>query len=164
MPTATVYRDGKAIRTTTLTADQARDFTILAQGVRDAQNARAASGDDTTIYACLPKIAETLGQHVRAVYPHLDEAVNGPVLRSPDGSPEYGLKLAHKHTPIPAPSHPAQLLASQATTLGMVMADSSAFDYCELTDPPPAPVVTTGGAVVSHGNVPQLRASVRHRV
>ncbi|MCA1977633.1 MAG: hypothetical protein LDL19_00195 [Thiobacillus sp.] len=183
MPTATVYRDGKAIRTTSLSADQARDFVILADAVRAAQSVMrnktensATGGIDGVshragiayserrpddIYAVLPRLAELLGTHARAVYSHLDEAINGEVIRNADGTPEYGLKLARKNTPIPAPFHPAAALASQASALGMIPLDGLAFDRTELTDPPPAPVVTTGGAVVGNGNVPQLRAYVR---
>lgn len=175
MPTATVYRDGKAARTTTLSADQAANFVILAAAVRDAQNVmrnkpeKNANGDalktgttDTgvsysesqpdDIYSVLPRLAELLGKHARAVYPHLDEAVNGEVLRNPDGTPKHGLMLTHKNTPIPAPYHPAAALAGQATALGMLPLDGLKFDLTELTDPAPAGF-----------GVPQVRAWVRWR-
>lgn len=193
MPTAIVYRDGKAIRTTTLTADQSASFVILAAAVRDAQNVMrnnpelAADGtlkgvshdagishsesqpDD--VYAILPRLAELLGKHARAIYPHLDQAVNGEVLRNADGTPAYGLKLAHKNTPIPAPFHQAAALASQATTLGMLPTDGLKFDYTELTDTgaPPVQVSTmtrldgTTAPVMAGGSVPMIRAYVRWR-
>lgn len=175
MPTATVYRDGKPIRTTTLTAGQARDFKILADGVRDAQSilrfkpemdadGRSIKTGTTEagvpyserqpddIYAALPRIAELLGKHPRAVYPHLDENVTGEYLRDPDGTISRGRMLVNKNTPIPEPFHPAAALASQATTLGMLPADGLRFDYAELTDSPPA-----------GSGIPQFRAAVRWR-
>lgn len=155
MPTATVYRDGKPIRTTTLSAADAEKFVILASAVRDAQSimrgnpelsandhtlkgATSASGtpyseshpDD--IYAVLPRLAELLGTHARAEYAHLDQAVNGEVLRNSDGTPVHGLPLAHKNTLVPAPFHPAAGLP--ATTLGMLPTDGKKFDYAELVN------------------------------
>lgn len=186
MPTATVYRNGLAIRTTTLTAADAEKFVILAAAVRDAQNVMRnnpemdASGDalktgtsdanvpyseshPDDIYSVLPRLAELLGKHARAVYSHLDEAVNGEVLRNPDGTPQHGLKLTHKNTPVPAPFHPAAALASQASTLGMIPLDGLAFDRTELTDSAPAAVTESGGAKVGGSGVPVIRAYVRWR-
>lgn len=175
MPIATVYRDGKPIRTTTLTAAQGEDFVILANAVRDAQNVMRnrpeldANGhtlkgvaydagvshsesfpDD--VYAVLPRLAELLGTHARAVYSHLDEAVSGEVIRNADGTPAYGLKLANKNTPVPAPFHRAAALWSSATTLGMLPTDGLRFDHVELIDPAPP-----------GSGVPQVRAWVRWR-
>lgn len=175
MPTATVYRDGKAVRTTTLSADQALDFVILAAAVRDAQNVMRNNPEmdadgkalktcitDTgvsysesqpdDIYSVLPRLAELLGKHARAVYSHLDEAVNGEVLRNTDGTPKHGLMLTHKNTPVPAPYHVAAALAGQATALGMLPTDGLKFDLAELTDPAPA-----------DSGVSQVRAYVRWR-
>ncbi|MBU1223093.1 MAG: hypothetical protein KKA22_12950 [Gammaproteobacteria bacterium] len=186
MSTATVYRDGKPIRTTTLTADQAANFVILANAVRDAQNVMRnkpemdADGDalkgvthdanvpyseshPDDIYGVLPRLAELLGKHARAVYPHLDEAVNGEVLRNADGTPKHGLLLVHKNTPVPVPYHPAAAMASQATTLGMLPTDGLKFDYSELTDTGPAAVTESGGAKVGGFAMPVIRAHVRWR-
>ncbi|MCL4316157.1 MAG: hypothetical protein M1527_04785 [Gammaproteobacteria bacterium] len=184
MPTATIYRDGRAIRTTTLTADDAEKFVILAAAVRDAQNIMRnkpemdANGDalktgttDTgvysesqpdDIYAVLLRLPDLLGKHARAVYPHINEAVNGDVLRNPDGSPVHGLLLAHKNTPVPAPYHVAAALAGQASTLGMIPLDGLAFEKTELTIPAVPAITESGGAKV--GGVPErLLASVRWR-
>lgn len=186
MPTATVYRDGKPIRTTTLTADQAANFVILANAVRDAQNVMRnkpepdANGDalkgvthdanvpysesaPDDIYSVLPRLAELLGKHARAVYSHLDEAVNGEVLRNTDGTPQYGVKLAHKNTPVPAPFHRAAELAGQVSALGMIPLDGLAFSHTELTDTGPAAVTESGGAIVGGVSVPMIRTAVRWR-
>lgn len=185
MPTATVYRNGKPVRTTILTSADAEKFVILAQAVRDAQHVMRARPElvylgntlkgvsrdadvpyserhPDDIYAVLPRLAELLGKHPRAIYSHLDERVNGEVLRNADGTPEYGLKLAHKNTPIPEPFHPAAALS--ATALGMIPLDGLAFDRTELTDPGPAAVTESGGAKVGGSSVPVIRASVRWRV
>lgn len=186
MPTATVYRDGKPIRTTTLTADQAAKFLILANAVREAQSTMRnkpemdANGDalkgvthdagvtysesaPDDIYSVLPRLAELLGKNPRAVYSHLDEAINGEVLRNTDGTPAHGLKLAHKNTSIPAPFHPAADLVSSAVGLGMLPTDGLKFDYTELTDTGPAAVTESGGAKVGGSGVPVIRAAVRWR-
>ena len=189
---AVVYHDGKAIRSTILTADQAASFVILADAVRAAQGIMRnkpeldASGDvlkgvthdagvpysesaPGDIYAVLPRLAELLGKHPRAVYSHLDEAINGEVIRNADGTPAYGLKLAHKNTPIPAPFHQAAALASQASALGMIPLDNGSFDRTELIvdGAPPVQVSTMtqlNGVVVpvmAGGSAPTVRAFVR---
>lgn len=175
MPNAIVYRDGKPIRVTVLTSAQAESFVILANAVSAAQNImrnhpeldidgrtlKGATHDANAshterhpddIYAVLPRLAELLGKHARAVYPHLDQSVNGEVMREANGAPEHGLKLVNKNTPVPAPFHPAAALAGQASVLGMIPLDGLAFDYSELVDPPPA-----------GSGVPQVRAYVRWR-
>lgn len=176
MPTAIVFRDGKAIRTTTLTAAQAADFVILADAVRQAQsvlrNKPELAADGRTlkgatnnsgvpfserhpsdIYSVLPRIAELLGTHARATWPHLDQAVNGEVQRNPDGSPVRGLPPVHKNVNVPPPFHPAAALAGQAQMLGMTPLDGLAFDYAALADPAPP-----------DAGAPQVRAWVRWRV
>lgn len=173
MPTAIVYRDGKPIRSTTLTADQGAQFVVLAAAVKDAQALmrnkpetdglalKGGASDANTlhserhpddIYSVLPRLAELLGRHPRTDYAHLDQAVNGEVLRNADGSPEYGVKLAHKNTAIPSASLAATALAAQATTLGMLPTDGRKFDYVELVDAAPA-----------GSGVTQIRAHVRWR-
>ncbi len=171
--TARIYRDGKIIRETVLSAADAEKFVTLASAVRDCQLVMCSRPESSTdghalkgvasdagvpyserhpddIYAVLPRLAELLGKHARAVYSHLDEAVNGEVIRNTDGAPAYGLKLAHKNTPVPAPFHPAATL--DAATLGMIPLDGLRFDYCELVDAAPA-----------GSGVPQCRAYVRWR-
>lgn len=186
MPTATVYRDGKAIRTTVLTDAEAEKFVILAEGVKlaqgvmrnrpemdsDGRSLKTGSSDTGTpyserqpdsVYAILPRLSELLGRHARAIYPHLDQRTNGEVLRDPDGSPTYGLMLASKHTPVPEPFHQAASLAGQATALGMLPTDGLAFDYAELTESGPAGVIESGGASVGGSGAPVIRAYVRWR-
>lgn len=186
MPTATVYRAGKVIRTASLTADQGKQFALLAAAVTDAQNimrskpelnadgralkggtvrANVANSDSypDDIYSVLPRLAELLGKHARAVYSHLDEAINGEVLRNADGTPQHGLKLVHKNTPTPAPYHPAAALAGSASALGMIPTDGLAFDRAELTDTGPAAVTESGGASVGGSSAPQILAAVRWR-
>lgn len=184
MPTATVYRDGKPIRITPLVAADAEKFVSLASAVRDAQNvmrnnpelvylgntlkgvvrdadAPYSERHPDDIYAVLPRLAELLGKHTRAVYSHLDERVNGEVLRNADGTPRHGLMLVSKNTPVPEPFHPAAALS--ATALGMIPLDGLAFDRTELTDTGPAAVTESGGAKVGGSSVPVIRASVRWR-
>ncbi|MEW6119381.1 MAG: hypothetical protein AB1593_04750 [Pseudomonadota bacterium] len=174
MPTAIAYRDGKAIRTTVLSAADADKFVVLAAAVRDAQNVMRnkpemdANGDalkgvthdanvpysesaPDDIYSVLPRLAELLGTHARATYSHLMSAAS---------------------VPIPAPYHPAAALASQATTLGMLPTDGLAFDRTELiTDGvPPVQIGTmtaldgTTHPVMAGGSHPTVRAYVRWRV
>lgn len=194
--TSVVYRDGKAIRTTVLSATDADKFVILAAAVRDAQNVmrnkpeKNANGDalkgvthdanvpysesaPDDIYSVLPRLAELLGKHPRAVYSHLDEAVNGEVIRNADGTPAYGLKLAHKNTPVPAPFHPAAALASSASALGMIPLDGLAFDRTELivdgVAAAPTGITQVNGVAVAAtgamvgGSIPTVRAFVRFR-
>lgn len=147
MPTATVYRDGKPIRTTTLTANQAADFITLADAVRQAQavlhfdpatpGASSLSGVDeyhgASIYAVLPALAEIIGASstsVRDEYPHLRDSVHG--------SPEDSFRPFWKNMLDVPKTHRATALASQATTLGLLPTDGLKFDYTELTDQPPA--------------------------
>lgn len=192
--TAIIYRDNKVLRSTVLLADDAAKFVVLADGVRQAQDvmrrkpelaadgkslAGSTSRDGVSyselapddIYSILPRLAELLGKHPRAVYSHLDKAVNGEVLRNADGTPKHGLMLAHKNTPVPAPFHPAAALASQATTLGMLPTDGLAFDRTELLvdGPPPVQVGTEKRLdgltypVMAGGSAPTVRAYVKFR-
>lgn len=169
MPTATVYRDGKPIRTTTLTAAQGDDFVILAQAVRQAQavlhfdpatpgtsykagnGVPPVGGDElhgASIYSVLPKIADLIGgssTSIRDEYPHLLDSVHS-------GPNEDSFLPFWKNLLDVPKTHRAAALVSQATTLGMLPLDGLKFDYAELTDPAP----------VGSG-VPQLRAFVRWR-
>jgi len=173
MPTAIVYRDGKAISTTTLTATQGQQFTLLAAAAGAAQamltvNAAAkgsahksgienGESHGADIYAALAKIDELLGKDPRAIYSHLDQNTTGAVLRNPDGTTRRGLMPASKNTPIPLPTHAALReiqpdYTALAETLGMIPVDRLKFDRAELTDAAP----------IGSG-VPVLRASVRWR-
>lgn len=162
MPTATVYRDGKPIRTTTLTAAQGEDFVILSQAVKQAQavlhfnpatpGASGLSGVDehhgASIYSVLPKITQIIGgssTSIRDEYPHLMDSLH--TSPNSDSFRPFWKNLAD----VPK-THRAQALESSATTLGMLPTDGKKFDYAELTDPAP-----TGSGV------PQQRAHVRWR-
>lgn len=162
MPIATVYRDGKPIRTTTLTASQGEDFVILADAVKQAQavlhfdpatpGASSLSGADeyhgASIYSVLPKIADIIGGSSTSVwdeYPHLRDSIHS----SPN---EDSFRPFWKNLFDVPKTHRATALTSQATTLGMLPTDGKKFDYAELTDSPP-----TGSGV------PQQRAFVRWR-
>lgn len=162
MPTATVYRDGKPIRTTTLTTAQGEDFVILSQAVKQAQavlhfdpatpGASSLSGVDeyhgASIYSVLPKIAEIIGgssTSIRDEFPHLWDSVHS-------GPNEDSFKPFWKNLLDAPKTHRATALASLATTLGMLPTDGKKFDYAELTDAAPA-----------GSGVPQQRAYVRWR-
>ncbi|KVW94306.1 hypothetical protein [Thiobacillus denitrificans] len=166
MSTATVYRDGKAIRTTTLTATQAEQFTLLAEAVRAAQSmltVNAAAKGSThksgvehgeshgaDIYAALLRIDDLLGKDPRAVYSHLDRNSTGEVLRNPDGTPRHGLMPVSNNTPVPQPAYaplraiyPSGVYTDLAQSLGMLPTDLLAFSHSELTDPALAAAVPT---------------------
>lgn len=162
MPTATVFRDGKPIRTTTLTAAQGEDFVVLAEAVRQAQavlhfdpatpGTSHLSGVDeyhgASIYSVLPVIAQIIGgssTSIRDEYQWLKDSVHsGP---NSDSFRPFWKNLFD----VPK-THRATALSSQATTLGMLPTDGKKFDYAELADAPPA-----------GSGVPQQRAYVRWR-
>ncbi|MGA9164862.1 MAG: hypothetical protein WBZ31_10430 [Thiobacillus sp.] len=177
MTTATIYRNGKAIASATLSATDAATYAILADAVRRAQAALKANpttpgttykaGDGfppvgadefhgASIYNALLRIDDLVGGHdPREVYPYLNDVVAGETLVNPDGSSTSRLKS--KNTPIVAPTH-AALRAIQssgdytalAVTLGMIPSDKLKFDGAVLTDP----AAPGDGAL-------QVRASVR---
>lgn len=162
MPTATVYRDGKPIRTTTLTAAQGEDFAALAEAVRQAQavlhfdpatpGTSHLSGVDeyhgASIYSVLPLLAQIIGgssTSIRDEYPHLRDSIH----TSPNSD---SFRPFWKNLFDVPKTHRAAALSSQASTLGMLPLDGKKFDYAELTDPAPA-----------GSGVPQQRAAVRWR-
>lgn len=162
MPTASVYRDGKIVRVTTLSAAQGEDFMILAGAIRQAQavlhfnpsvpGSTALSGVDeyhgASIYSVLPKLAEIIGgspTSIRGEYPWLADSVHS--------SPNSDSFRPYWKNLLDAPkSHHAAALAASATALGMLPTDGLRFDYVELVDNPPA-----------GSGVPQQRAYVRWR-
>lgn len=169
MPTATVYRDGKPIRTTSLTAAQGEDFVTLAEAVRQAQavlhfdpatpGTTFKAGDGVppvgadeyhgaSIYSALPVIAQIIGgssTSIRDEYPHLRDSIHS-------GPNEDSFKPFWKNLLDVPKTHRATALSASATTLGMLPTDGLKFDYAELTDAPPA-----------GSGVPQQRAHVRWR-
>ena len=172
MPTATIYRDGKAIHTTTLTASQGEDFRTLADAVRQAQavlqfdpatpGASSLSGVDNfhgaSIYEVLPRLAELIGGSVTSIadeYPWLWQSVHS--------QHEDSFRPFWKNIKAVPKTHRATALVSQATALGMLPTDGLKFDYAELTDTGPAAVAESGGAKVGGSGVPMIRASVRWR-
>lgn len=169
MPTAKIWRDGRVIRETVLSAAQGEDFVILAEAVRQAQavlhfdpatpgtSYKAGDGvppvgadelHGASVYSVLPLLAQIIGSSLTSIrdeYPHLQYSVHsGP--NSDSFRPFWKNRLDVPKT------HRATALASQATTLGMLPTDGKKFDYAELTDAAPP-----------GSGVPQVRAWVRWR-
>lgn len=158
MPTANVYRAGKTIRSTILSAAQAEQFRMLAQAVHAAgQMVHGEPGQNA--YTVLARLDELLDQTRTPA----DVAKN----RWPPGQVIQGEAIAcNQPAPVPLAvelrkAFPAGDWRAQAENLGMVPLDGLPFDHCELTDTPPAPVYS-GAVVVGHASsAPQIRAYVR---
>lgn len=144
MPTATVFRDGKPIRTTTLTAAQGEDFVILAEAVRQAQavlhfdpatpGASSLSGVDeyhgASIYNVLNRIAELIGgsaTSIRDEYQWLKDSVHS-------GPNEDSFRPFWKNLLDVPKTHRAAALSIQVTALGILPVDGKKFDRAELVD------------------------------
>jgi hypothetical protein len=186
MPTATIFRDGKAIRTTSLTADQSQQFIVLADVVKAAQGILRNKPEISTegdglktgktdagvpystewpddIYTALARIDELVGRN--------DPRDNWPWLESGFGTRTGSSGVPRwMNEPHAAAGHPALRAirpdgnyTALAQTLGMVPTDELAFDRSELTDPGPAAVTESGGAKVGGTGVPVIRAYVRWR-
>lgn len=131
MPNAIIWRAGKSVRETTLTAAQAEQARTLCDAVRDAQAvmknkpeldadghalrgvtsasgvANSASAPDD-VFSVLARLDELVGgKDPRLTYSHLNESVSGEVLRNPDGTPRHGLMLASKNSVPTPPTHAA---------------------------------------------------------
>lgn len=188
MSTATIYRDSKIYSAATLTADQGKQYTLLAAAVRDTQSIlrnhpefdadgvaiksgtsrSGVAGSEShpdDIYTALARIDEILGGHdsrMPETFPHLKGSFTTE--KTDSHRPKWG-------NTVPQPATVAALRAIQpdgdyialAVTLNMVPGDGLKFDRAELTDTGPAAVIESGGASVGGSSVPQLRAFVRWR-
>lgn len=146
MPIANIFRAGKVVRTTSLTSAQTEQFQKLAAAVHAAGHmVRDEPGQN--IFTILARLDELLDQ---TETPADRQRVAYPVV--PDPIPPKAVELRK--------TFPAGDWRAQAESLGMVPLDGLEFDRAELTDPPPAGVVSSG-VVVAGGGAPQIRAWVR---
>lgn len=123
---AIIIKDGKTVLTTTLTAAQSRQFSLLAENVRKAQALLLTGNQPHTVYDALTRLEEML-----------DPTFKARVAAQPRDGSELTVQVFHAAAPVPVQHAALRAVmmngdyVSLATTLGMVLSLGTPFDHAK---------------------------------